>query len=119
MATVNDPKMGKLLEIFKDRLQRDTAGVIKDSDRALYHALAHWHEQGKLPKLDGYFHKAFRQVDVTDSGHMDMVIWNLLNGSDLFWRLYEKVQGEKETDGKKNEGGDGEDQGESAEPDSG
>jgi hypothetical protein len=27
----------------------------------------------KLPRLDGYFDKAFRQIDVTDSGHYDMV----------------------------------------------
>lgn len=63
------------------------------ADRALYCLLKGYKDQ--LPELDGYFHKAFRQVDVTDNGCLDSAIWNLLNGSTLFWRLFEAVQEEK------------------------
>lgn len=44
----------------------------------------------KLPDFDDYFHKAFRQCDVTESGHHDMVFWHLLNTCSIFWVLFEK-----------------------------
>ena len=59
--------------------------------------LKHWED--KLPILDDYFHKAFRQTDVTDEGYIDIAIWSLLNDSTLFWRLFERVQGEKKING--------------------
>jgi len=34
-----------------------------------------------------WFHKAFRQTDVTDTGYMDMAIWELLHYAPLFWEL--------------------------------
>ena len=36
-----------------------------------------------------WFHKAFRQVDVTESGYMDMAIWTLLSEATLFWEMLE------------------------------
>lgn len=43
-----------------------------------------------LPRLDGYFCKAFRQVDVTDDGVIDMVFHSLLYHAPVFWKLFEK-----------------------------
>lgn len=36
-----------------------------------------------------WFHKAFRAIDVTElaDGHIDMSIWYLISGSDLFWKI--------------------------------
>ncbi len=38
-----------------------------------------------------WFHKAHRQIDVTDSGYTDMVIWELLNNASLFWVILDDV----------------------------
>jgi hypothetical protein len=38
-----------------------------------------------------WFHKAFRQVDVTESGDMDMAFWNLLQSTPLFWKTIERL----------------------------
>ena len=57
---------------------------------AIYHALKLWKDE--LPKLDGYFHKAFRQVDVIEAGgDADMLMYNLLNCSSIFWELFRVV----------------------------
>lgn len=41
--------------------------------------------------LSGYWlHKALRQIDVTECGDMDMVIYHLLHQSTLFWKLLEE-----------------------------
>jgi hypothetical protein len=55
-------------------------------ERALWHLLSQWKD--RLPELDGYFHKAFRQTDVTDDGHTDMAIWCLLQDAPIFWELF-------------------------------
>ncbi len=34
-----------------------------------------------------WFHKAHRQVDVCDSGYMDMAIWLSLQDAPLFWKM--------------------------------
>lgn len=67
-------------------------------DAALWHALRLWRD--KLPELDGYFHKAFRQCDVLGNGDADMVMWHLLDGSELFWKVF---NGEFAADGKQEE----------------
>ncbi len=64
------------------------------ADRALYRILLAYKDD--LPVLDSYFHLAFRQTDVTDSGDIDMAIWFLLNYSELFWQTKESLQGERE-----------------------
>lgn len=74
-------------EMLLERLFDESRG--KPTDRALWHLLTRW--QGQLPDLDGYFHKAFRQVDVSDDGDTDMAIWNLLNHSRLFWNIFDDV----------------------------
>lgn len=94
----HEQRLTRLLELLDKESKEDGAAY---ADRALWHALTRWKDS--LPELDGYFHKAFRQVDVTDDGHTDMVIWNLLNHSSRFWRLFEMVQAEK-TDAPQPEG---------------
>lgn len=34
-----------------------------------------------------WFHKAHRQTDVTESGHMDMAIWCGLSDATIFWDM--------------------------------
>ena len=38
------------------------------------------------------FHKAFRQIDVTDNANYDMVIWNLINASEWFFYTIENYE---------------------------
>lgn len=38
-----------------------------------------------------YFHKAFRQVDVTASGYLDTAIWELLDEATIFWEVLESL----------------------------
>ena len=82
-----DPKIAKLLEHMEERLPGS-----KPVDKALWHLLKR-HEE-KLPALDGYFHKAFRQIDVCDTAHDDMAIWHLLQSSHLFWSVFEQLTSE-------------------------
>lgn len=64
----------------------------RNKERALWNALmAEWTKVQPLFDEDiDYFHKAFRQMDVTKTGYMDMVIWILLDEAELFWELIEK-----------------------------
>ena len=87
--TIGQQRLVRLLELLDKESREDINGY---ADRALWHALTRWKDS--LPELDDYFHKCFRQCDVTDDGHTDMVIWNLLNHSQRFWRLFEMVQDE-------------------------
>lgn len=79
-----DPKIAKLLEHMEERLPSS-----KSVDIALWHLLKR-HEE-KLPALDGYFHKAFRQTDVCGTAHDDMAIWHLLQSSNLFWSVFQQL----------------------------
>lgn len=57
---------------------------------ALCHMIEKYGEQ--LPPFNDYFHKSFRQVDILEDGHMDMVFWNLLNATSVFWEVVEKPE---------------------------
>lgn len=89
----------KLIYKFEDLIKQERDANISEYfnqnyvDCALCHALKKWKDN--LPPLDDYFHKAFRQIDVTDCGHADMILWNLINASDLFWKALETVRKEK------------------------
>lgn len=89
-------KIDKLLELL-DQETKDCNAWNEDrskpSDRALFHLLKR--DKDNLPELNDYFHKAFRQTDVLEDGNLDSAIWHLLSDSTLFWRLFERVQGEK------------------------
>ena len=80
-------KTEKLLKLL-DAETKSVGGF----ERALY-CLLKCHE-AKLPEVDGYFHKALRQVDVTDSGLTDAAIWLMLDASVIFWDCFEKVSKE-------------------------
>lgn len=79
----------------------DAATKIKNQERPLY-LLLKYQEKVVGPLFDedvGYFHKAFRQIDVTSSGELDAAIWHLLDQASTFWECVAKVmtkdQGEK------------------------
>ena len=69
--------------------------LIKNQDdeveRALWNLLKANEEQIKgLIEEDStgfYFHKAFRQQDITESGFTDMAIWLLLQEAPIFWNM--------------------------------
>jgi len=66
----------------------------ESSERALYYLLMEYKKW--LPPLETYadlgsFQAWFRKTDVTDSGFVDMAIWNLLNCSKIFWDVCEEV----------------------------
>jgi hypothetical protein len=64
-----------------------------DKERALWNLLKanEKHITGLIEEdPTGYwFHKAFRQTDVTDNGYTDMAIWILLSEASLFWGMLE------------------------------
>ena len=93
-----EQRIAIMLELLDQETRTDYENEV---DRALWCLLKRWED--KLPYLDGYFHKAFRQVDVTDDGHTDAAIWHLLNVSKLFWRVFERVQDEKPIEETKGE----------------
>ena len=69
---------------------------ITDHDRIVYRLLrANEHHFGKC-ELCYRFQKNFRQIDVTDNGHMDMAIWYAINYSPLTLKLVDKMVAEGE-----------------------
>lgn len=81
-------KTAKLLQLFDEATK-----TISGPERALYCLLKAYVTE--IPEPDDYFHKAFRQVDVTDKAEIDMAIWHLLQGTRVFWTCFEAVQCEK------------------------
>lgn len=41
-------------------------------------------DNDKVNQVTHNFHKAFRQRDMSDSGYLDMIVWNLLQIDDVF-----------------------------------
>lgn len=85
-------KIDILLEKMNEQTKEPSLSGNRDSDRALYSMLKYYKD--KLPDLDDYFHKSFRQTDIIDDdteGTTDYVIWLLLCQSKLFWELYKEV----------------------------
>lgn len=82
------------IEKLLGRLDEETKDGTDYNSRALFHLLSAYKEKivGLTPD---YFHKAFRQIDVTDNGHVDMAIWCLLHRAKTFWDVLESVQPEK------------------------
>lgn len=78
-----DTPIAKLLAEF-DEHTRDGKG--QGVERALFLMLDR--NRHRLPALDGRFHKTFRQCDVLESAEEDVVVWNLLYDSRLFWELF-------------------------------
>lgn len=74
-------KIEELLNLFEQKTH-DLSGF----ERGLYFLLKEF--ESNLPEIDDYFHKAFRQIDVTNSGKIDMAIWNALQESNIFWECF-------------------------------
>lgn len=66
---------------------------LSGTERALYHALMYFREEigDLLFQNYQYFMKAFRQCDITNSGNGDMIIYELLDASKIFWDLVAEV----------------------------
>jgi hypothetical protein len=80
-------KAKEFLEIFEKIIK--SKNNIHSSDRALHLLLIKYEKE--LPDVIEdieWFHKMFRQTDVTNEKHMDMVIWNLIGCSEDFWHVY-------------------------------
>lgn len=69
----------------------EQSSEINWAERALHRLLKYgvrekflpWFQNGDLYS----FHKAFRQVDVTPDGNLDMAYWCLLQQVEIFWDL--------------------------------
>lgn len=85
MTKKQQEKLDKFLTKF-DELTEAATSQQECAERALYLLLVA-HKQ-KLFPVDGYFHKSFRQCDVTGSGHLDMAIWLLAGTSEKMWEAY-------------------------------
>lgn len=81
------------IEQLLDFYDKSTNWVDHPGERALWHLLTKFKDV--LPEMNDYFHKAFRQTDVTDDEHADMAIWCLLQDAPVFWKLFEQVRKQK------------------------
>ncbi len=88
----NEKAVAELLDEFQLELGKADAYESNSyhQECALYSLLRQY--QLELPVLDYYFHKGFRQTDVTDSGYTDSAIWHLLQGATVFWKLFDKYE---------------------------
>ena len=68
------------------------------SDYALLSLLKEYKDY--LPELNYYFHKAFRQCDITPSGKIDSAIYCLLHASKIFWQTFDEVLNENKKEKK-------------------
>lgn len=86
----------KLLEVFREKIEHNLSNKpeLYSVDRALLYLLEEF--KNDLPEVDHYFHKAFRQVDVTDSGRIDAAIWQLIGLSTTFWQAFNEVTENKD-----------------------
>lgn len=88
-----DPGVAQLLKEIGDELEKPRHRLdLPSHERALWLLLQRWSfELPYSPQAGAYwFHKAFRQTDVTSDGQTDMAIWHLLNGSKVVWGVIEK-----------------------------
>lgn len=94
MTPKQSQKIDKLIKLMQSHLRDYNNGVSHDGidldvESALLYLLQAY--QSCLPPLNSEFHKTFRVRDVTHVGHIDVVIYRLLNASVLFWQLFTEV----------------------------
>ena len=68
-----------------------------NEELALFQALRYFHDKIADYWVNAeysYFHKGFRQIDVTDSGTVDSMIWHLMacRNTDNFWNTLAKYK---------------------------
>lgn len=84
---------------FIDLFKKECERTQQPQDWALYHAFKKC-DKAVLETLEYcdtfyQFHKSFRQIDVTNSAHIDMIIWELVSMSDIVQTVFEKAKSEK------------------------
>jgi hypothetical protein len=85
----NQEKFFKELEELRESKEYNN---ISGAERALILLLLDEKENIYIPDDDpNWFHKQFRQIDVTSSGMRDSAIWNLINDSEIIWKALDKV----------------------------
>lgn len=62
----------------------------KNFSESLFYLINEDLENGSANNIVNNFHKSFRQMDMTNSGHLDMIVWNLLQIEDVF-RKFEYI----------------------------
>ena len=93
----SEDKLVKTIETKEFLLQFDKEikriASIHSSDRALHILLSKYEKKlpDEIEDID-YFHKMFRQKDVTDANGMDMVIWHLIGSSQEFFDVFRTMQ---------------------------
>lgn len=95
-----DNEIQKLIvKEFDEISYRESESERNLQGRALYNLLSFLGDNIPYDKYDNAleFTKVFRQTDVSDSAHIDMAIWCLLNSvsAKAFWRIFEKHHREK------------------------
>lgn len=60
--------------------ERSLYFLLKDNEKYLDGKIEH-------DQTGEWFHKSFRQVDVTGSSNVDLSIWYLLQNAPLFWKI--------------------------------
>lgn len=80
----------ELVELFGEATKKPKSSLSYAADRSLYHLLDRYKDD--LPPVDHNWHKAFQQVDVTDSEQTDMAIYLLAGKSELFWESFSIVR---------------------------
>lgn len=79
-----------------DKLDQKTKSL-ENNERVLFLLLKEYEEQitGLIEQDEfkgGWFHKAFRQTDVTNSGKIDSAIWMLISQSEIFWKVVKNIK---------------------------
>jgi len=81
-------KTKDFLIIFSNIIKN--SNKLYSSDRALYLLLVKYEKE--LPDTIediNWFHKMFRQIDITEEKYIDTIIWNLIGCSEYIWYVYE------------------------------
>ena len=90
-TTSNEMDTDTLLNLYDEETER-VVGCTEE--RALYRLLhAHKHQIRGLIEHDEsgfWFHKSFRQADITGSADIDMAIWLLLKKAPIFWKILDR-----------------------------
>jgi hypothetical protein len=81
---IKDPITAKFIQLM-DEATRDFSSAKQQPDRALFFLLKRYANELPDVREKETFHKWFRQIDVTDSGEVDMAIWHLIDCSKVVW----------------------------------
>lgn len=84
----------KLLAEMEKKIKNGPFPYENDSEFAALYGMFCYCDNIPWAEDSCQFTKAYRQCDITESGDLDMVFWNLLNcQADYFWKIFEKIVG--------------------------